>query len=86
MNVETVLDAADPMEADDEYHVEEVMGSVKTKDKVSYLVKWRGFLARKDWTRENYENFYSLGAKVELGKFHSKNPMSLTDLGLIIKK
>jgi hypothetical protein len=57
VNLEKVLDAADPIEDDDEYHVEEVMGSVEKKDKVSYLVKWRGFPAKNDWTRENYENF-----------------------------
>jgi hemoglobin-like flavoprotein len=35
VNVEKILDAADPIEADDEYHIEEVMGSVKKKVKVS---------------------------------------------------
>jgi hypothetical protein len=86
VNLEKVLDAADPIEADDEYHVEEVMGSVEKKGKVSYLVKWRGFPAKKDWTRENYENFYSVGAKEELRKFHSKNPESPRDPAFKIKK
>jgi hypothetical protein len=48
MNLEKVLDAADPIEADDKYHVEEVMGSLENKVKVTYLVKWRGFPAKKD--------------------------------------
>jgi hypothetical protein len=41
------------------------MGSVETKGEVSYLVKWRAFLAKKDWTRENDEYLYSVGAKEE---------------------
>jgi hypothetical protein len=86
VNLEKVLDTADPIEADDEYHVEEVMGSVEKKGKVSYLVKWRGFPATKDWTRENYENCYSVGAKEELRKFRSKNHESPRDPAFEIKK
>jgi hypothetical protein len=33
-----VLDSADPIEADDEYYLEEVMGSVEKKWKISYWV------------------------------------------------
>jgi hypothetical protein len=38
-NLEKVLDAADPIEADDKYQVEEIMGRIEKKRKVSYLVK-----------------------------------------------
>jgi hypothetical protein len=47
VNLEQILYAADPIEADNEYHIEEVMGSVKTKGKLSYLVKWRESQPRK---------------------------------------
>jgi hypothetical protein len=51
-NLEKVLDTADPIEADDGYHVEEVITSMESRGKVTYLVKWRGFRANKNWTRE----------------------------------
>jgi hypothetical protein len=85
VNLKKVLDAADRIEADDEYHIEELMGGVKKKGKVSYLVKWRGFPAKNDWTYENYENIYSVGAREKLRKFHSKNPESLRDPTFKIK-
>jgi hypothetical protein len=58
-----------PIEADDEYQVIEIMGSVEKMGKISYLVKWRGFPAKIDGSLENYENLYSVGAKEELGGF-----------------
>jgi hypothetical protein len=85
VNLKKVLDTADPIEANDEYHVEEVIGSLEKKVKVTYLVKWRGFAAKKDWTHENYESFYSVGAREVLRKFHSNNPESPRDLALKIK-
>jgi hypothetical protein len=48
VNLENVLGATDLIEADNEYHVEEVMGSIEKKVKVSYLVTWRGYPAKKD--------------------------------------
>jgi hypothetical protein len=79
MNLEKVLDTADPIQADDEYHVEEVMGSVQKKGKLIYLVKWRGFPPKTDWSREPFESFYSVGAKEELRRFQSKNPEAPMD-------
>jgi hypothetical protein len=60
------LDTVDLIEANDEYHVEEVMGSVKKKEKVTDLVKWRGFPGERDWSWEPLESFYSVSAKEEL--------------------
>jgi hypothetical protein len=60
-----VLDTADPIKGDDEYSVEEIMGSVAKTGKFSSLVILKGFPAKKDWTYENYENFDSIGAKEE---------------------
>jgi hypothetical protein len=60
MNLEKVLDITDLVEADDEYYLERVLGSLDKTGKVTYFVQWRGFLAKKDWTRENYDSFYSL--------------------------
>jgi hypothetical protein len=37
MNFETVLDTADPIEPDNEYHVEEIIGSLEKNSKVTYL-------------------------------------------------
>jgi hypothetical protein len=86
MNPEKVLDAADPIEADEEYHVQQVMGILQKKGKVTYLVKWRRFPGEKASTHENYESFYSVGAKEELRKFHSKNRESPRDEAFKIKK
>jgi hypothetical protein len=72
VNVEKVLGIADTIEADDEYHVEEVISSMESRGKVNYLVKLRGFPAKKNWTRETHKSFYSVGAKTDLKKFHSK--------------
>jgi transposase InsO family protein len=54
VNLKNILDTANPIKADDKYQVEEVMGSVKNTGKISYLLKYRLFTAKKDWTRENY--------------------------------
>jgi hypothetical protein len=58
LNLEKVLNAADPIEADDVISRRRSYGQHRDKGRVSYLVKWRGFPAKKDWTRENYENSY----------------------------
>jgi hypothetical protein len=47
-NLETVLNVADSIEADDTYHVSDVIGSVEKQGKISYHGKWRGFPAKKD--------------------------------------
>jgi hypothetical protein len=63
VNLENILDAVEPIEEDDEYHMEEVISSMGSRGKVTYLVKWRGFPAKKNWTREIYESFYSVGPR-----------------------
>jgi hypothetical protein len=67
------LDTADLIEANDKYHVQEVVGSVETTRKVTDLVKLRGYPAKRDWSREPFESFYSVVATEELRTFHSKN-------------
>jgi hypothetical protein len=79
MNLDKRLDAADPIETDDKYHIEEVMEYLETNGKLTYLVKWRGFPAKKDWTCDNYANFYLVECKEKLQKVHSKNPDSWRD-------
>jgi hypothetical protein len=86
VKLEKVLDAADPIAVDDEYHVEEVISSTESRGKVTNLVKLRGFPATKNWSRETYQSFYLVGAKKEVNKFHSKNPEALRDLVFKIKK
>jgi hypothetical protein len=39
------------------------MGSTEQDGKILYLVKWKGWPAKKDWTREPFDSFYSVGAK-----------------------
>jgi hypothetical protein len=39
INLKKVLDATNPIEADDEYQVKDIKGSVQIKVKVAYLVK-----------------------------------------------
>jgi hypothetical protein len=80
VNLEKVLDNVDLIEADDEYHIKEVMGILEKRGKVTYLVKWGGFPAKKNGMHENYDSFYSVGAKEELQKYYPKNPESLRDL------
>jgi hypothetical protein len=86
VNFEKVLDPADPIEADDEYHVEEVISSMESQSIVTYLVNLREFPAKKYWTHETYSSCYSVGAKKELKKFHSESPKALRDPVFKIKK
>jgi hypothetical protein len=67
------LDTTDLIEANDKYQVEEVVGSIEKRRKVTDLVKRRGFPAKRHWSREPFESFYSVVAKEELRKFHSTN-------------
>jgi hypothetical protein len=48
VNLENVLGASDPMEADDENQLEDVMSSMESRGKVSHLVKRRGVPAKKN--------------------------------------
>jgi hypothetical protein len=74
------------MEADYEYYVTEVMDGINKKCKVSYRVRLGVFSANIDWTPENYENFYSAGAKQKIRNCDCKNPKSQWDPALKIEK
>jgi len=76
-----ILREADDIEADDEYDVEEVKGSIKRRSRVLYHVKWLGWPRKKDWTFEPFENF-SVGGLEKLREFHDKNPDSPRDYRL----
>jgi hypothetical protein len=67
--LEKVRDTPDPIEADDEYHVEEVISSIESQGNVTYLVNWGGFSAKNNWTCETYESVFSVGVKKQLKKF-----------------
>ena len=69
------------MEAEAEYDIEDIMGSITRRKKVLYLVKWLGFPRKKDWTYEPYENF-SEAARSKLEEFHSKHPTAARDYRL----
>jgi hypothetical protein len=80
------LDDTNLLATNYEYYIELVMEGLEKKEKVTYLVKWRGFLAKQDLTYENYESLYSVGAKEEFRKFHYKNSESPRYLAFKIQK
>ena len=68
-----VLREVGELEEEEEYDVEEIMGSITRRRKVLYLVKWLGFPRKKDWTYEPYENF-AVAAREKLIAFHERKP------------
>ena len=66
------------IEADEEYNVDEIKGSVKCGNSVIHHVKWLGFPKKKNWTFEPYQNF-SVGARTKLLQFHSNHPSAPRD-------
>jgi hypothetical protein len=60
------------------YEVEEIMGSQysKERNRVLYLVKWKGYPDEADWTEEPYENFEDKGL---LKEYHKRNPQAAKD-------
>jgi len=81
-----VLREADDIEQSEESDVDEVMSSVErswgNNKRNLYLVKWRDYPERKDWTEEPFNNF-SVGGLEKLGEFHQQNPGALRDYRLI---
>ena len=71
---QALRDCAD-IEADEEYDVDEIKGSIKRRNSVLYHVKWLGFLKKKDRTFEPNGNF-SEGARTKLLQFHINYPSS----------
>ena len=61
------------LEEEEEYDIEEIMGSITRRRKVLYLVKWLDFPKKKDWTYEPYENFADV-AREKLIAFHNRKP------------
>ena len=47
----TLRECAD-IEADEEYDMDEIKGSIKRRNSVLYHVKWLGFPKKTDWTFE----------------------------------
>ena len=66
------------IEADEEYDVDEIQGSIKRRNSVLYHNKWLGFPKKKDRTLEPYENF-SEEARTKLQQFHINHPSSPRD-------
>ena len=66
------------IEADEEYDVDEIKGSIKRRNSVLYHVKWLGFPKNADWTFEPYENF-SERVRTKLLQFHNNHPNSPRD-------
>ena len=66
------------IEADEEYDVHEIKGSIERRNRILYQVKWLGFPRKKDWTYEPYENF-SEAARKKIIEFHTRNPLAPKD-------
>ena len=75
------LREAEDIEADDEFVMETVKGSVKRRNRILYQVKWEGYPNKKDWTFEPLENFSVDGLEL-VRKFHISNPDSPRDYRL----
>jgi hypothetical protein len=75
------LREAEDIEADDEFVMEMVKGSVKRRNRILYQVKWEGYPSKKDWTFEPLENFSVDGLEL-VRKFHISNPDSPRDYRL----
>jgi hypothetical protein len=70
VNIDEILRSAGPVESAPKYYVDKIIRSRKKKRKVLYLVKWKRWPAKKNWTPDPFDNFYSVGAREELQKFH----------------
>ena len=57
------------IEADEEYNLDEIKGSIKRQNCVLYHAKWLGFRKKTDWTSKRYENF-SMGVWMKLLQIH----------------
>ena len=73
----TLCECAD-READEEYNVDEMKGSIKRRKSVLYHVIWLGFAKKIVWTFEPYENI-SEGTRTKLLQFHINYPNSPRD-------
>jgi hypothetical protein len=63
VDLNAVLKTSDPIEKAPESDIDKVMGATEKDRRVFYLVKWKGWPAKKHWTREPDYSFYSVGAK-----------------------
>src|SRR5258705_151126 len=69
------------IEADEEYDVDTIMGSITRRKKVHYHVKWHGYPKKKDWIFEPFENFGE-GAHDKLQLYHAQHPLAPKDYRL----
>ena len=76
-NEKTLHEYAD-IEADEEYDVDEISGSIKRWNSVLYHIKWLGFLKKTEWTFELYENFAD-EVRTKLLQFHINHPNTPRD-------
>lgn len=79
---------AEPIEAPEEhiYAVESILGSSKDPrtGQVRYLVKWKGFEDKEDWTEEPWENMLSTSVKNMVKDFHRRNPRAEKDSRIVL--
>ena len=60
------------VEGDEEYEVDEILDSRMRNSKLQYLVRWKDYPARVDWTWEPESNITY--APEAIKDFHTKNP------------
>ena len=73
-----VLQEVSDIEADEEYDVDKVKGSITRRNRVLYHIKWLGYPKKQDWTFEKYENF-SEGGPEKLYHFLINHPNQTKD-------
>ena len=60
------------VEGDEEYEVDEILGSQMKNSKLQYLVRWKDYPSHTDWTWEPESNI--MHAPEAIKDFHTKNP------------
>ena len=78
VDYERTLGECADIEADEEYNLDKLKGSIKRRNSVPCHIKWLGFQRKKDWTFEPYVNF-SEGARTKLLQFHINHPSAPRD-------
>jgi hypothetical protein len=68
-NIDKILRSVAPVQSVHKYDVDRVIGSSENNGKVLYLVKWEGWPSKKNWTRDPFDNFYSVGAQENYKNF-----------------
>ena len=86
IDLEQVLEEMEGLVTSTEYEPEEVMGSTysRVRNKVLYLVKWKDFPEREDWTKEPQDHLWD-GYEDLVCEYHRRYPGRIQDDRLVIE-